>query len=121
MLGDNIEKHDIRYELTNHRENCQVFVRGFPRARTRCMQNHIWPTTRANPDYVVILEGTNFLCTSKQPEEIAERIIVLALLLKIDSFDISVSDIKAGNEQYRRKALQVKRKLKDLSKEKVCI
>ena len=53
----------------------------------------------------IILEGTNFLCTSKKPEEIAERIIVLALSLKIDAFDISVSDIKARNEQYRRKAL----------------
>lgn len=55
----------------------------------------------------IIPEGTNFLwyflisfLTSKKPEEIAERIIVLALSLKIDAFDISVSDIKARNEQY---------------------
>ena len=86
MLGDSIVKHINRYELSNHIENCQVFVRGFPVARARCVEDYVKPTTRANPDHIVIFVGINFLCTSKQHEEIADRIIALALPLKVDLF-----------------------------------
>ena len=37
--------------------------------------------------------GTDDFCTCKQPSEIAERIIALALLLKADLCDIFVSNI----------------------------
>ena len=49
---------------------------------------YVQPATRANPGHIVIHLGTNGLCSSKQPEEIAERIIALTLSLKTDSCDI---------------------------------
>ena len=68
--------------FSNQIENCQVFVRGFPGATTRCMQDNVQPTTRANQDHMVIHVGTNGLCSSKQPEQIAEKIITLDSSLK---------------------------------------
>ena len=80
--GDSIVKHIKWYEISNQIENCQVFVGGFPGTTTRCMQDYVQPKTRANPNHIVIHIGKNGFCSSKQPEEIAERIITLASSLK---------------------------------------
>ena len=81
------------------------------------MKDYAQPTIRENPDHILIHVGNNDLPTRRQPDVIAKDIIQLALKLKTNSCDISVSNIVARNDQYRNKA-PVNPKLKDLCKEK---
>ena len=62
--------------------------------------------------------ATNDIPTRRQPDITAEVIIDLALKLKTHSRDISVSNIVARNDEFRKKALAVSHKLNDLCKEK---
>ena len=82
------------------------------------MKDFAQMTTRENPDHILIHVGTNDFPTRRQTDVIAEDITQLALKLKANSFDASVSNIVARNDQYRKKASVVNHKLKDLCKEK---
>ena len=81
------------------------------------MKDYVQPIARENPDHVLIHVGTNDLPTRQQPDFIAED-IQLALKLKTNSCEVSVSNIVARYDQYRKKASVVNYKLKDLCKEK---
>ena len=76
------------------------------------------PTTRENPHHILIHVGTNDLPTRRQPDIIAEDIIQLALKLKTNSCDVSISNTVTRKDQYRKKASAVNHKLKDLCKER---
>ena len=82
------------------------------------MKDYAQPTIRENPDHILIHVGNNDLPTRRQPDVIAKDIIQLALKLKTNSCDVSISNIIARNDQYRKKASAVNHKLKDLCKEK---
>ena len=116
ILGDSIVKHISASDISRQIENCKVYAKGFSGAKTEYMNNYAQPTTRENPDHILIHVGTNDLPTRRQRDVIAEDIIQLALKLKISSCDISVSNIAERNDQYRNKALTVNRKPKDLCK-----
>ena len=114
ILGDSIAKHINGYDISRQIENCRVYVKGFPGAKTECMKDYAQPTTRENPDHILIHVGTNDLPTRRQPDVIAKDIIQLALKLKTNSCDVSISNIVARNDQYREKASAINHKLKDL-------
>ena len=118
ILGDSIVKHKNGYDISRQIENCRVYVKGFPGAKTECMKDYAQPTTRENPDHILIHVGTNDLPSRRQPDVIAEDIIQLALKLKTNSCDVSISNIVTRNDQYRKKPSAVNHKLKDLCKEK---
>ena len=46
ILGDNIIKHAKSYSLSKSLDNCKVYVKDFPGARVRCMQDYVRPTIR---------------------------------------------------------------------------
>ena len=112
FLGDSIVKHLIKhvrgYKISSHIENFKVYVKRFPVAKTRCMKDYTQPTIRGNPDQIIIHVATNDLPTT----------VELALKLKTNSCDISVSNIVPRDDQYREKASAVNHQLKDLCKEK---
>ena len=60
-------------------DNCKVYVKDFPGARARCMQDYVRPTLRENPDHIIIHIGTNDLASNTPAEKVAESIIDLAL------------------------------------------
>ena len=91
ILGDSIVKHINGYDISRQIENCRVYVKGFPGAKTECMKDYAQPTTRENPDHILIHVGTNDLPTRRQPDVIANDIIQLAL--KTNSCDVSISNI----------------------------
>ena len=70
------------------------------------------------PHHILIHVGTNGPPTRRQPGVIAEDIIQLALKLKTNSCDVSISNIEARNDQYRKKASAANDKLKHLCKGK---
>ena len=64
------------------------------------MRERLCPTNnRENPDHILIQVGTNDLPTRRQPDVIAEDIVQLVMKLKINSCDISVSNIVGRNDQ----------------------
>ena len=118
ILGDSIVKHINVYDISRQIENCRVYVKGFPGAKTECMEDYAQPTARENPDHILIHVGTNDLPSRRQPDVIAEDIIQLALKLNTNSSDISISNIVTRNDQYKKKASAVNDKLKNLCREK---
>ena len=70
------------------------------------MKDYAQPITRENPDHILIHVGNNDLPTRQQPDFIAEDIIQLALKSKTNSCDVSVSNIVATDNQYRKKKRQ---------------
>ena len=117
ILGDSIIKHVNGYEIANSVDNCKVYVKGFPGAKIRCMQDYTWPASRDKPDHIIIHVGTNDLASSKKSNEIAESIIALAKNLKTDTCDVSISNITTRDDWYRKKAAEVNKSLKELCKQ----
>ena len=79
ILGDSIIKYVQGYTISSSLDNCKVYVKDFPGARVRCMQDYVRPTLRENPDHVIIHIGTNDLASNTPAEKVAESIIDLAL------------------------------------------
>ena len=104
------------YEISNSLDNCKVYVKGFPGAKIRCMQDYTRPALRDKPDHIIIHVGTNDLASSKKSNEIAESIIALAKNLKTDTCNVSISNITIRDDQYKKKASEVNKSLKELCK-----
>ena len=114
ILGDNIIKHVKSYSLSKSVDNWEVYVKDFPGARVRCMQDYLRPTIRENPDHIILHIGTNDLATNIPPEKVVGSIIDLASSLKSNSCSVAISNITVGNDRYRKKVVQINRHLKTL-------
>ena len=68
VLGDSIIKHVKSYSLSKSLDNCKVYVKDFPGARVRCMQDYVRPTIRENPNHIFLHVGKNDLTTNIPPE-----------------------------------------------------
>ena len=117
ILGDSIIKHVKGYTISSSLDNCKVYVKDFPGARVRCMQDYVRPTLRENPDHIIIHIGTNDLASNTPAEKVAESIIDLASTLKSDSCSVAISSITVRNDKHRNKVAQVNQYLKRLCQE----
>ena len=66
------------------------------------MKDYAQPITKENPDLLTIHVGNNDLPNKKQPDATAEDIVKLALKLKTNSCDESVSNIVSRGHQYKK-------------------
>ena len=83
------------------------------------MKDYIKSSQRENLDHYILHVGTNDLCLDKSPELIAKSIIDLALTLKSDSHDVSVSNIiRNDSDTLNKKGCDVNAILMELCKEK---
>ena len=57
------------------------------------MKDYIKPSLKYNPDAIIIHIGTNDLRNEKEPTKIADEIIKLALDVKTDENEVSISAI----------------------------
>ena len=110
-------KHIKGYIISTSLDNCKVYVKDFPGARVRCMQDYVRPTLRENPDHVIIHIGTNDLASNTPAKKVAESIIDLASTLKSDSCSVAISSITVRNDKHRNKVAQVNQYLKRLCQE----
>ena len=121
ILGDSMIKHVDGWEISRRLQgNCKVYVKHFSGAKTKCMKDYIKPLLRENSDHYILHVGTNDLCLDRSPELIAKSIIDLALTLKSESHDVSVSNIIARNDSdtLNKKGREVNAILMELYKEK---
>ena len=100
--------------------NCKVYVKHFSGAKTKCMKDIIKPLQRENSDHYILHVGTNDLCLDRSPELIAKSIMDLALTLKSESHDVSVSNIivRTDSDTLKKKGYEVNAILMELCKEK---
>ena len=67
ILGDSIVKYINVFDISRQIENCRVYVKGFPGAKTECLKDYAQATTRENTDHILIHVhvGTNDLPTRR--------------------------------------------------------
>ena len=114
-------KHVNGWEISRKLQgNCKVYVKHFSGAKTKYMKDYIKPSQRENSDQYILHVGTNELCLDRSPQLIAKSIIDLALTLKSESHDVSVSDIIVRNDSdtLKKKECEVNAVLMELCKEK---
>ena len=87
--------------------------------KTKCMKDYIKRSQRENLDHYILHVGTNDLCLDRSPEVIAKSIIDLALTLKSESHDVSVSNIivRNDNDTLNKRRYEVNVVLMELCKE----
>ena len=81
------------------------------------MENYVKPSLTENPHHLINHVGTNDISTNQRPEQIAKLIVELALAVKSNSCDVTLSDITVKNDDHQRKVGETKRHLKELYKE----
>ena len=120
ILGDSMVKHLNGWEISKKIKNCKVYVRSFPGAKVQCMDDYKKPSVRDKPDHFIIRVGTNDLNSEVSPKSIAESIVDLAMSLKTESNDVSVSNIilRTDNSLLNQKGCEVNSHLKNLCEER---
>ena len=114
-------KHVNSWEISRKLQgNCKVYVKHFSEAKTKCMKDYIKPSQRENSAHYTLHVGTNDLCLDRTPELIAKSIMDLALSLKSESHDTSVSNIIVRNDSdsLNKKWWEMNAILTELCKEK---
>ena len=114
LLGNSIIKNINGYELSNQAKRVKIYVKSYSGSKIRWMEDHAKPTSRTDPDHIILHVGTNNLPTRKNTDEIAKSIVQLASALKTKSCDVSISSITARRDQYREKSIEVNKELKNL-------
>ena len=84
------------------------------------MDDYKKPSIRDNPDHFIIHVETNDLNSEVPPKSIAESTVDLAMSLKTESNDVSVSNIilRTDNSLLNQKGCEVNSHLKDLCEER---
>ena len=49
ILGDSIVKHINSYDISRQIENCRIYVKGFPGAKTECMKDYTPTNNKRKP------------------------------------------------------------------------
>ena len=114
ILGDSMIKHVNRYKMSNKLENCKVYVKSFSGSKVRCMKDHMKPSTREKPDHTILHVGTNDLNSNRSSHLIVKSTVDLAIILKNNSQNVSVSNIIMRNDNFNEKAMEVNGYLKQL-------
>ena len=114
IVGDSIIKHINGYEISGKLENCKVFVRPCHGATIRCLEDHVKPVLRENPDEIIFHIGTNDLPSGKGNKDIAEAIINLAISVKTQLRGVSISGITVRKDKHQNKVQEINDQLRDL-------
>ena len=92
-----------------------ILVKPFARARTKAMKHYVSPDLEKKADLVILHTGTNDLQSVSSPEEIAYEIILLALSMKENGQQISVSGNIPQGDRFSKKAQAVNKCLKSVT------
>ena len=70
---------------------CKVYVQSFHGAQLQCMSDYKKPLMRGKPDHSIVHVGTNDINSEVLSKSIIESIVDLAVSLKAEGNDVSVS------------------------------
>ena len=71
----------------------KVFVKHFSGAKAKCMKDYLKPSLRQNQSLFILHVRTINLKSENPSKEIAKEIMEMAVFLKSEAQDVSVSDI----------------------------
>ena len=115
IMGDSIIKdiqaHKIRQGLKG---NERVYVKSFPGATINDMKSYGIPSKKFSNDLVILHIGTNNMRDNKEPEEIANDIMEIAIDLKTEHNDVMISGIVPRNDKWDGKVAEVNKFLVSL-------
>ena len=74
-----------------------------------CMEDYVQPTLKGKPTHIILHVGMNDVPTKKDSGQVVENTVNLEIKLKRNC-EVSISGITARNNQYQRKAADVKYK-----------
>ena len=111
-------KHVSGRDMSKKLKNCKVYVKGFSGYKVRCMKDHMKPSMREKTDHTNLHVGTNDLNGDRPSDLIAKSIVDLAITLKSNSQNVSVSNTITRNDSFNEKAMEVNDYLKQLCIEK---
>ena len=117
-MGDSIIKYVKCCTKSSSLDKWKVYVKDFPGASARCMQDFARPTLRENYDHIIIDVGTNDLALNTPAEKVAELFIYLASTLKSNSCSVAIFSITVKNNKHRNRVPQVNLSSKSLSQKK---
>ena len=82
------------------------------------MKDYMKPSLLQNPDHFTLHVGTNYLNTERSPEFIVKSIVDLAITLKGNSRDVSVSNIivRIDNSNLNKKRCEVNAQFTEMCK-----
>ena len=113
IIGDSIIKEVKPFKMRNLLlKNEKVYVKSFSGATVDCMNYHVKPSLKFNPNLIILNTGTNDLRSNKSSDQIAEEIVELARSIKSDVTEIAVSGIVPRNDELHMKGLDVNEMLK---------
>ena len=108
ICGDSVIKGVRGYEMKKTLpKNTKAYVRTESGATTEDMIDYVNPSRKHKPALYILHCGTNDLRTGKQPTEIANEIIELAMTLKTNENDVAVSSIIVRNDRLDSKGKEV--------------
>ena len=107
IMGDSKVKHvDWRDLIKKVKSNCKVYVKHFSGTMTNCIIGYSKAFPRDDIDHFILHVGTNGLKLEKTLECITESVTDLAVCLKNEKRDVSISIIimRTDNHYVHRKA-----------------
>ena len=106
------------FDTSKKLKNCKVYVKRFSGSKARCMKDHMKPSMREKPNHTILNVGINDLNSERPSDLIAKPIVNLAITLKNNSQNVSISNIIMRNDNFNEKAMEVNGYLKQLCIEK---
>ena len=99
-------KHINGWDLAKKMKgNCKVYLKPFSRAKKDCMIHYSKPSVRHDLDHFILHIDTTDLKPEKSPEFLTECIIDLAVSLKNEKRDVSISNspVRTQNQELSKK------------------
>lgn len=102
-------KHINGWEISKRLLQCKVYVKHFSGAKTQCAKDYLKPSLHQNPSHFILHLGTDDLKSEKYLNAIAKEIMNIAVSLKSEANNVSLSNIivRNGNQQLNLKAIEV--------------
>ena len=107
IVGDSMIKQINGHKISEKLENCKIFVRPCHGATIRCLEDHV-KVLPENPDETIFHIRTNDLPSGKG------NIINLAMSVKTQSRDVSISGIPVRKDKHQNKVQEINDQLRDL-------
>ena len=112
VVGDSVTKNLYDCETSGKLKNCKVFVRPCHGAIIRCLEDHVKPILWKNPDEIIFHIGTYDLQSGKGNKVTAEVIIYLAMSVKTQLCDASISSITVRKDKHQNKDQEINDQLR---------
>ena len=113
VLGDSMLKSVNGWEMSRKTTNCKFSIKSFSGAKIKGMNDYIKPSLREDPNHFILYIGTNDITKASKFEElIAEEILELALKLKSETHEVSISNVIVRRGKWSAKVQKLNEHLK---------